>query len=136
LLPGSDPTNAPANFPFPFFPGASYSNGDPYERLNHPLLSGYFQQTGDDRSFPISNMEALLRYGDVGTDSLRSEIISLCTNPNGYSANFNPGPNATPAQINAANRIRRLLTTLSMEFDRPGAIAWARSPLSGDSSAG
>src|SRR5207245_7718418 len=47
MLPGSNPS-APATFAFPFFPG-SYSNADAYERLNHPLLSGYFQQTGDDR---------------------------------------------------------------------------------------
>src|SRR5207244_1214070 len=112
-LPGKDPANAPATFPFPHFPSASYGNGDGYELRNHPALYGYFQQTGDDRQFPITNMEALLRYGDVGTDSLRSELLSLC--PQNFTGSGH------------AARRRNLVTTLSMDLDRPGCIPWARS---------
>jgi len=113
-FPGSDPANAPATFPFPYFPSASYSNGDSHKLRNHPALYGYFQQTGDDRQFPITNMEALLRYGDVGTDSLRSELLSLC--PQNFTGS------------GQAARRRNLVTTLSMDLDRPGCIPWARSP--------
>ena len=33
--------------------------------------------TGDDRRFRLSNLEALLRYGDTGTDALNSELLRL-----------------------------------------------------------
>jgi hypothetical protein len=44
--------------------------GDGSERLNHPLLFNVFQPMPNDRAFALSNMEALLRYGDTGSPAL------------------------------------------------------------------
>src|SRR5205814_2417380 len=48
------------------------------ERFNHPLNYNYFQTAGDDRLFGLSNMEALLRYGDSNSPSLTSDLFRLC----------------------------------------------------------
>src|SRR5207244_468619 len=119
------PGAAPAP-PFPIYPPSSYGNGNPFELKNHPALNGYFVQTGDDQTFPLSNMEALLRFGDVGADAIRSELMSLCQN------NLNPtSASTTQAQLDQAKKIRRLLTTLSMDYDRPGVTPWAVTSVTG-----
>ncbi len=65
-LPGQGET--PEAF-FPTFPHG-YGNGSLAERLEHPLLFNPFQPQGDDRVFAVSNLEALLRYGDTGPPAL------------------------------------------------------------------
>jgi hypothetical protein len=90
---------------FPSFP-AGYGNGSGgrpgTEAWEHPLLSNPFRATGDDRPFPASDLEALLRDGDTGADALTSALRRLCP------VNFRDP------------RARRLVTTDSWDLDRPG----------------
>jgi hypothetical protein len=106
-LPGTLPV--PATSCFPGYP-AGYGNGSPAERLVHPLLYNYFFPQGDDRVFPISNMEALLRYGDTNSPALTSDLFRLC-----------PMSFQDP-------RMRNLVTTISFDLDQPGLSPWAIPP--------
>jgi hypothetical protein len=105
-LPGA---GAPPRSCFPSFP-AGYGNGSGgapgTERWEHPLLANPFQPAGDDRRFAPADLEALLRYGDTGSQALTSELSRLCP------ANFDDP------------RARRLVTTLSFDLDRPGVAPW------------
>jgi hypothetical protein len=101
-LPGA---GAPPWQCFPLFP-AGYGNGSVAERTKHPLLYNYFRPAGDDRRFAASNLEALLRYGDTGSEALTSELVRLCPR------NF------------ADDRTRRLVTTHSFDRDQPGVSPW------------
>jgi hypothetical protein len=108
LLPGS---GAPVLSPFPSFLTAAggydgYGNGSARERRGHPLLFNPFQPAGDNRTFGVSNLEALLRYGDTGSPALTSDLFRLCP------ANF------------AGARVRGLVTTHSLDLDRPGVSPW------------
>jgi hypothetical protein len=109
---------APFSFSsFPTFP-AGYSNGSPYnlspgppwERTDHPSDFSFFQPQGDDHVFVVSNMEALLRYGDTGSPALTSDLFRLC-----------------PVSF-ADGRIRNLVTTHSFDLDRPGVAPWIWDP--------
>jgi hypothetical protein len=102
LLPGA---GAPPWQCFPLFP-AGYGNGSAAERTDHPLLYNFFRPAGDDRRFAASNLEALLRSGDTGSEALTSELARLCPR------NF------------ADPRIRRLVTTHSFDRDQPGVTPW------------
>lgn len=108
---GGVPT-APVAFPgfgasafscFPSYP-AGYGNASVPERTDHPSLYNVFQPSQDDRSFALSNLEALLRYGDKGSPALSSELFRLC--PQNFS---DP-------------RLRRLVTTHSFDVDKPGVL--------------
>ncbi len=77
------------------------------ERVGHPLLYNVFRPSGRDRVFALSNMEALLRYGDTGSPALTSELFRLCP------TNLADAPT------------RRLVTTYSFDVDRPGVSPWA-----------
>src|SRR5262249_54443133 len=101
-LPG---TGAPPLGCFPLFP-AGFGNRSAAERTNHPLLFNPFRPGGDDRCFAPSELEALLRPGDTGSQALVSELLRLCP------ANFRDP------------RIRRLVTTHSYDVDRPGVSPW------------
>ncbi len=90
---------------FPLFP-AGYGNGSLAERAEHPQLYNVFRPAGDDRRFAVGNLEALLRYGDTGSEALTSELARLC--PRNFA---NP-------------RIRRLVTTHSFDRDQPGLSPW------------
>lgn len=112
LLPGFG--SAPAS-PFPSFLDAAgnfagYGNLSAAERRNHPALFSPYRPAGDDRSFAVSNMEALLRYGDTGTPGQTSELLRLC-----------------PLSL-ADARARRLVTTHSADVDRPGVAPWLYDP--------
>src|SRR5262249_19205249 len=76
------------------------------ERTNHPLLYNVFRPAGDDRVFSVSNLEALLRHGDTGSQALACELRLLCPK------NF------------ADPRVRRLVTTHSFDRDQPGGMPW------------
>ncbi|MCI0461853.1 MAG: hypothetical protein L0Z62_33295 [Gemmataceae bacterium] len=114
LLPGlgAPPLSSFPSFLTPTGDYAGYGNRSPAERRDHARLYDVFQPRGDDRRFALSNMEALLRYGDTGSSALTSELFRLCP------ANF------------ADPRIRRLVTTHSVDLDRPGAPPWVHDPAS------
>jgi hypothetical protein len=114
VLPGTLPV--PPTSSFPGFP-PGYGNGSNLERLVHPLLSNYFSPQGDDRIFPVSNMEALLRYGDTNSPSLTSDLFRLC-----------PTSFGDPLMPALATRMRNLVTTLSFDVDQPGLSPWAIPP--------
>jgi hypothetical protein len=103
---------APPFSPFPGYP-AGYGNGSPAERREHPLLYDFFNPQGDNRVFRLSNLEALLRHGDTGTGALTSELLGLCPQ------NF-----VNPSDPAGSARRRRLVTTHSFDFDKPGVTPW------------
>jgi hypothetical protein len=99
---------------YPSF-GGGYGNSSAAERTHHPLLFDFFspQVAGGanfDRSFALSNLEALLRHGDTGSAALTSDLARLC--PTSFS--------------NA--RGRHLVTTHSFDLDRPGVSPWVYNP--------
>jgi hypothetical protein len=108
---------APANSPplslFPSFLAAGgYGDGLPAsgELLNHPLLYNFFRAGGDDRVFPASSMEAVLRYGDTNSPALTSDLFRLMP-------------------VNLTNpQVRRLVTTHSSDIDRPGILPYIWDP--------
>jgi hypothetical protein len=95
------------------------------ERWQHPLLYNYFQPAGDDRMFPISNMEALLRYGDTNSPALTSDFFRLC--PNNFMFPNDPRTRTDGSKWFARN----LLTTISFDVDTPGVAPWAIPPTPG-----
>jgi hypothetical protein len=95
---------------FPSLP-AGYGNASDAECKDHPSLYNPGKPTLPDRSFALSNIEALLRYGDTGSPALTSELLRLC--PQNLS-----GPDQD------ASRRRRLLTTHSSDLDQPGLAPW------------
>jgi hypothetical protein len=90
---------------FPAF-GAGYGNASPAERTDHPLLYNVFRPGPGHRRFAPSNIEALLRASDTGSEALTSDLALLCPR------NF------------ADARTRRLVTTLSFDRDQPGVTPW------------
>jgi hypothetical protein len=117
-LPGSQPTPAWLCFPL-HGPGSGYGNGSPAERLDHPLLYNPFAPYGPDRSFALSELEALLRSGDTGSPALGSELLRLCPK------------NLLGSDADSARR-RRMLTLASFDPDRPGVSPWFwASPVNG-----
>jgi hypothetical protein len=120
-LAGGKPTAAialqdsPLAKPYQCFPtfGAGYGNAWESERRNHPLLYDLFNPIAPDRVFALSNMEALLRYGDTGSPALTSELFRLCP------LNF-----GDPVDAAAAARRRGLVTLASFDPDLPGIGPW------------
>ncbi len=102
---------------FPTFP-QGFGNASPAECADHPAVYNVRTPTDDDRAFAVSNLEALLRYGDTGSPALTSELLSLCP------LNFG----ADPSAMQAAARRRRLVTTLSFDVDRPAVTPWVWDP--------
>jgi hypothetical protein len=98
---------------FPLYP-AGYGNGSLLEGRDHallyPVLPSPETAATDDRPFDVSNLEALLRYGEMGSAGLSSELTQLC-----------------PASLVDA-RVRRLLTTHSSDLPQPGAAPWLYDP--------
>jgi hypothetical protein len=121
---------------FAMYP-SGYQNGSPQaldntqrERLNHPSLYNFFTpaqrmvgalggNSFKDRTFDAWNMEALLRAGGTGSQSLLSELFYL------LPQNLN-----NPSDPTGSMRRRNLVTTLSFDFDVPGAMpmVWTRQP--------
>jgi hypothetical protein len=123
LLPGTAPVVPFVSFPF-FPPGYDNGSGGAVgtERWEHPLLYNVFRAAAfnplnDDRTFSASNLAALLRYGDTGTEALTSELLTLCR------LNF-----TDPTDPANAARRRRLVTTHSFDLDRPGVTPWVWDP--------
>jgi hypothetical protein len=109
LVPGDNNSNYPNRGSFlcmPYFPTGTYTNGDSYERTNHPSLYNVFFPQGDDRNFGPWEMEPLLRYWGTGTLALSSDLFRLC--PLDFSN----------------SRSRLLVTTHSFDLSGPGALPW------------
>jgi hypothetical protein len=105
------------NSTFPTYaPKGGFGSGSLLERQHHPLLYDVLAPGGDDRTFPPSNMEALLRYDETGQGGMNSELLRILRN------NLVTGPNA--------GKLRRLITTMSFDLDRPGINStWKTQPL-------
>jgi hypothetical protein len=113
------PNSASVFLVFPSGQAGGYDNGSSNnEQLGHPLLFNPFKANSndpnilnnDDRTFGASNMAALLRYGDTGSEFLTSELMQLCRN------NF--------VTANNAARIRRMITTHSFDSNVPAYTPW------------
>ncbi len=115
--------------PFPLFVGATgWDNGTDVsptqsERRDHPSLYDVMQPRTvgadpalPDRRFGLSNMEALLRYGDTGSPALTSELFQFCP------VNF--GDESSLAARLASFKRRNLVTVRSYDLDRPGVSPW------------
>lgn len=112
LVPGDTNSGYPNRGSFlcmPYFPAGTYTNGDPYERTNHPSLYNVFSPQGDDRNFGAWEMEPLLRYWGTGTLALTPDLFRLC--PQDFSNLSN-------------SRSRLLVTTHSFDLSGPGALPW------------
>jgi hypothetical protein len=94
---------------FPTFVG-NYGNSNAAEQANHPLQFNPFAPNNDDRNFPLSNLEALLRYGDKGSPALTSDLFRLM-----------------PATF-AQTRPRGLATLYSFDLRHPGLTPWVWDP--------
>ncbi len=121
---------------FPPVPNG-YGEGSPDERTNHPLVYNFFSPYQDPTNaarrnlvFPISNMEALLRYGETNSPGMTSSLFRLCAS-NFADPNFEQVPPPAYQQLPAtvgtwtggASR-RNLVTTHSFGLDRPGVSPW------------
>jgi hypothetical protein len=97
-----------------------------FEGYLHPLLYNYFQPdlngTSTNITFPISNMEALLRYGDVNSTGATSELMRLCP------ASLQGTSQSPMAPPNSSSLIRNMVTTHSFDVDSPGISPWAIPP--------
>jgi hypothetical protein len=98
-----------------------YGNSSLTELTDHPLLYNYFQPALDNSTFPVSNMEALLRYLDTGSPALTSDLFRLL--PASLDPMRSVNGNGVPDPSVAA-KIRNLLTTHSFDLDRPGVRPW------------
>ncbi len=117
----SEETRLPGDLPvppwqcFPNVPGG-YGNGSAGELFRHPMLTNAFTSTPPTtvfplgtHVFPLSNIEALLRYGDTGSPALTSELFRL--GPKNFDNPHSP----------EAIKRRNLVTFHSCDIDRPGA---------------
>jgi hypothetical protein len=108
----------PVNNLFPYFHPLRYQDGSTTdERKNHPAVYNALrpiapnsattsQHQGYNRNFRVSNMEKLYRYDGTGSDAMTSELLRLC-----------PTNMSDPA-------VRRLVTLLSANLHRAGAMPW------------
>ena len=119
---------------FPSVPNG-YGEGSAQERLNHPQVYNFFNPFQDPPApwgtgnankrnlfFPISNMEALLRYGETNSPGLTSSLFRLCAQNFG-DPNFEQVPTTTGPMTGGASR-RQMVTTHSFGLDRNGMSAW------------
>jgi hypothetical protein len=96
---------------FPKF-GAGYGNYSMKEMMNHPSVYNVYEPQADDKTLGCNsnlegtNMEAVLRYGDTGAPAMSSNLFQIL-----------------PRNLTSP-RIRRLITTISMDIDQPVMSAW------------
>jgi hypothetical protein len=137
-LPGQG--GVPSSYAFGYFnPAGGYGNGSVAERTNIPLSYNYFSPEGltltgeRDRRFNVQNMRYLLNPGrgiNPGSvaasapDYLLSELYGVIPQNLGDPSNTNLTYNTQQNQDYRA-RLRRLITTLSMDVDRAGLPPWA-----------
>jgi hypothetical protein len=117
------PTAAsPLVSPFPTFPAGppGYDNSNPSELVSnvntpilHPALFNFYTPFAGDRKFSVTNMEALLRYGDKGSPALPSVLMRLL-----------------PQNLSQA-RVRGLISTDTFDLNRPSFTPWVWDPSAG-----
>jgi hypothetical protein len=101
----------PAGYQLPGYANSTIS--ELAERLRHPKLYNPFLPTAPNRAFAVSNMEALLRYGDTGSQGLTSDLFHLC--PRNFGDPDDPARSA---------KRRGLVTVHSFDVDRPGVTPY------------
>lgn len=105
------PGNPFVDGPFARFP-MGYDNlsgnAPATERFEHPALYNPYLATADDLLFSVSDLAKLIRRGPEL--SRQSTLAQLCP------------------QSFANQRLRRLVTTYSFDFDAPGAAPWLYDP--------
>jgi hypothetical protein len=141
LQPG-DPTpkwspNPTGTNPYGTFNQTAYLNGDatngnPVERVHHPLLYNAYRAapanpwtitsgagTSPDYNlrFPASDMERLLRFSDTDGPSLSSQLERLCP------LTFN-----NPLDVAGSLKRRLLVTTDSSDYNAPGVFPYVYAP--------
>jgi hypothetical protein len=113
LLPGM-PGGPTATASFPQYP-PGYGNGVAAEGTNHPSAYNFFTPTGGDlgTSSPfgdVSNLEAILRYGETNSPALTSNLFTIC-----------------PQNMSLPN-VRRMVTTASYDIEAPCFSPWTWDP--------
>jgi hypothetical protein len=109
---------------FPVFQ-QGYDNAANAELQQHPSLYNLHAPSPGTRRFALSNLEALLRFGDTNSPSLTSELLQLCPqNFIGGGTINNPTDPADPQGFRAAAKRRQLVTLRSYDIDRPGTMPW------------
>ena len=101
----------PAGYHLPGYANSTIS--ELAERLRHPKLYNPFLPAAPNRAFAVSNMEALLRYGDTGSEGLTSDLFHLC--PRNFGDPDDPAGSA---------KRRGLVTVHSFDVDRPGVTPY------------
>ncbi len=101
----------PAGYQLPGYANSKLS--ELAERLRHPKLFNPFVPATPNRAFALSNMEALLRYGDTGSPGLTSDLFHLC--PTNFGDPDDPAGSA---------KRRGLVTVRSFDVDRPGVTPY------------
>jgi hypothetical protein len=119
-LPGERRVRPWACFPA-VTPRSGYGNGSVAERQDHPSLHDPFHPRRPDGAFALSDLEALCRFGDTGSQALSSSLLRLA--PRNF---FDPGD-----ALGSARR-RRLVTLASFDPDRPGVMPWFRTSSASD----
>jgi hypothetical protein len=94
---------------FPTFP-AGYNNSSAGELTNHPAGFNYYNPFSPDRTFPITNMEALLRYTEKGSPAFSPELFRLLPQ--------------TLSQPTLQTRIRNMVSTDTFDLNRPSLMPW------------
>jgi hypothetical protein len=117
----SGTANAPWTLPgapgkqWPTYPG--YGNASLADRTQHPELYNVFNPTAVstaapshmNRGFSVTEMDKLLRYGDIGTEAMVSDLFLICP------------------QSFATQKNRNLVTTLSWDRNVVGQAPWLYS---------
>jgi hypothetical protein len=108
------------------------------ELTDHPLLYNLFQPsaypqpgtTPDDRYYGLTNLEALLRYGDTNAPGLSTQLFRLCPQNFADASPYQPDPANNPIvpYTTLGARRRNLLTTHSFDVDRPGVMPYTWDP--------
>jgi hypothetical protein len=107
---------------WPTYP-ASYLNANANDRLQHPELYNVFNPslvnttaagvTRMNYAFGIAEMDKLLRYGDIGTEAMVSDLFMLC--PNSFASLTNP---------TLSLKTRHLVTTSSWDLNSVATAPW------------
>jgi hypothetical protein len=122
---------------FPFFPTEGYGNGKSLpladESIMHPLLYNPLRPQVPNRQLPLAGLAGLLRgagmlEGDTNSEAMTSDLLRLC--PQNFDLSL--AASAPAAKIAQMQKARNLVTTLSMDIDRPGALPylWDLTPTS------
>ncbi len=105
----------------PIFPPKSYYNGSttgnpPENNSDHPAVYNVLRPEAPNRRFSVKDMAGLLRFGGSGSDAQGSDLMRL------FPSNLINGSDGR------AGLRRNLITLLSADLDRPGALPYSWKP--------